>query len=100
MVHVVSFKFAFDYVKICKKSMLAHNYFCVHRLIIVKDSTRLSLLGGHNLFRNPEMIKLDVFSIVFLEITELSVTQKLAPAVRLIFCRVFLFMGQLLQGLD
>lgn len=52
-----------------------------------------------NLFRYLEMINLDVFSIEFLEITELSVCDKLAPAVGLILGRV-LFIGQLLQGLD
>lgn len=52
-----------------------------------------------HLFLYPEMMNLDVFNIEFLEITELSVSHKLAPAVRSILCRI-LFIDQLFQRLD
>lgn len=52
-----------------------------------------------HLFLHPEMMNLDVFNIEFLEITEFSVSHKLAPAVRSILCRI-LFIDQLFQRLD
>lgn len=56
---------------------------------LIAQEAEITLLSiGHtetvlliHLFRYPEMMNLDVFNIEFLEITELSVSHKLAPAV-------------------